>query len=407
MSRALICFVVLVKLSCAQQSDVSTLRNDSHLSMNPTPSISQVNKAISLAAGYLENACGPEGKFKYAVSTRTRQESESYNIVRHAGAIYALAMYNRSKPDRKAVEAMVRAARFMQKNYVRPGERYGQLAVRSESIGPRSDGELGPSALGLVALAEVRKVAPRVVSLNELQGLGLFLLSLQREDGSFVEKYNGELGPQQLDNLYYPGEAALGLVELYEADHAHQWADAALRALSSLAKDRGSLFITPPDHWFLIAAAELFSACKNHCPAWSENLPQYASKICDAIVREQLHNPSSFLDGAFDQKGQTGPVAARMEGLLAVMRTVSDNALCSKMNATVKLGVAFLLRAQIKAGPFAGGLPTAVLAGTPESSEIRIDNVQHALTSWLVYEHLAIRGAKPAPNDCSQQIAWR
>jgi hypothetical protein len=51
-------------------------------------------------------------------------------------------------------------------------------------------------------------------------------------------------------------------------------------------------------------------------------------------------------------------------------------------------GIAFLLRAQIVSGPEAGGMPGAIIISARDSSQIRIDYVQHALCAWLRYGQL-------------------
>jgi hypothetical protein len=116
------------------------------------PTRAQISQAIALSAGYMERACGPDGKFIYAIETHTGERASSYNIVRHAGAMYALAMLNRATPDQKAVDTMVRAASFMRQNYIWPGPHPGQMVVWSEPNGPHSEAELGATGLGLVAL---------------------------------------------------------------------------------------------------------------------------------------------------------------------------------------------------------------------------------------------------------------
>ena len=191
------------------------------------PSPVEIERAIELATGYLERACGPDGKFAYKVEIGSGRESSSYDIIRHAGAIYALAMANRHHPDPKAVDAMVRAAGFLRQNYLGTGVRPDQFVVWSKPLGEapeRQYAELGGAGLGLVALAAVREVDPKSVPLNDLQHLGRFVLFLQKEDGSFVSKYSREGGPVlHWESLYYPGEAALGLIALYEADHSAEW----------------------------------------------------------------------------------------------------------------------------------------------------------------------------------------
>ena len=78
---------------------------------------------------------------------------------------------------------------------------------------------------------------PNAAPLAQLQSLGRFILFLQNADGSFVSKYNPDTGPVgDWQSLYYPGEAALGLIALYELHHSCEWLIAAGKALAYLAK---------------------------------------------------------------------------------------------------------------------------------------------------------------------------
>ncbi len=370
----------------------------------PLPTRDQISHAIALSAGYLERSCGPDGKFVYEVDINSDRQASSYNIVRHAGAIYALAMLNHAQPDPRAVDTMLRAAAFMRQNYIGPNVRPGQLVVWSEPLARQSrsrrhDADLGATGLGLVALSEVRRAEPKVVPLEELQSLGRFQLFLQREDGSFVNKYRAESGPvQDWKVLYYPGEAALGFVSLYEADHSREWLVAAGKALSFLAKSRVGRSTVPADHWALIATAKLLPYCdQSSCPGASrEELMQHAIQICNSILREQFRGSAAIgLDGAFDPAGGTAPAATHLEGLLAALEFLPKGELRTKIEAVAVRGIAFLLRMQIGSGPYSGGMPGAFATRVLGSSEVRIDYVQHALCAWLRYQKVFQRGVQP------------
>ncbi|MGB2602608.1 MAG: hypothetical protein WBC78_03375 [Candidatus Sulfotelmatobacter sp.] len=386
--------------------------SDSKVLNAPVPPPAEVTRAIGLAADYLENACGPDGKFAYKVEIGSGRESSSYDIIRHAGAMYALAMVNRSHPDPQTVAALTRAAKFLRENYIGPGIRPGQLVVWSQPLpeileGRRSKSreryaELGGTGLGLVALAAVRELHPKSVPLEQLQALGRFALFLQRDDGSFVHKYRAEGGPvPNWASLYYPGEAALGFIALYEADHSHEWLVAAGKALSYLAKSRAGLSIVPADHWALIATAKLLPYCEEGgCLVSREDLVRHAVQVCESILRDQFKGSAAVgLDGAFDPNGRTAPAATRLEGLLAALEFLPKDALRDKINAAAGRGIAFLLRAQIASGPQAGGMPGAVVARARDSSEIRIDYVQHALCAWLRYQRSLRNEADPHGGD--------
>ena len=312
--------------------------------------------------------------------------------------MYALAMLNRVHPDRNAVDAMVRAANFMRADYLALDARSNALAVWSRPPPASRKAELGAAGLGLVALSGVEQAQPSAIPLAELQAMGKFVLFLQKTDGSFYSRYFANRGlDRDWQSLYYPGEAVLGLVSLYELDHSRKWLLAAGKGLAYLAESRVGSQEVPPDHWALIATAEFLPYYdQSGCPVSRAELVQHAARLCHRLLHEQITNaPDARVDGAFDPAGRTTPTAIRMEGLLAALGFLpkSEADLRTRINVAVERGTQFLLNAQITSGPYAGGMPGAVLAdGAPSKaqsvSEVRIDYVQHALSAWLQYENL-------------------
>jgi hypothetical protein len=372
---------------------------------NTTPSPRDVDQAIGLAAGYLERVCHPDGRFSYLLDISSGQETSSYNIIRHAGAIYALGMLNHSHPDPQVTLAMVRAAEFMRKNYVEVGPHPDQLVVWERPLSRVTDSqhpiaELGATSLGIVALAAVREVSPKSVTLTDLQAFGHFVLFLQRSNGSFVSKYRKGSGPiSNFESLYYPGEAALAFVTLYEADHSTRWLSAACRALSYLAKSRSNLSTVPADHWSLIATAKLLPYCEQGpCTASRAELVRHAIQICDSMLRDEVKKPSiPGLVGAFEAGGRTTPTATRLEGLLASLEFLPKGELRTAIEAATTRGIAFLLRAQIKTGANQGGMPGVFLTGANGATAIRIDYVQHAMSAWIRYQNLFLKENSGTP----------
>jgi hypothetical protein len=354
------------------------------------PSLStKVDKAIALAGGYLERACTPNGRFIYKVDTRTGREATSYNVVRHAGAIYAMAMLYHSRPDPQLRGALIRAATFLLHNYVRPIGKLDMLAVWPTEAPEDTILDLGATGLGLVALASVRQIDPQSVELEQLRSLGRFALFLQREDGSFISQYQAGTGSATgWDSFYYPGETALGLVALYDVDHQSEWLNAATKALSYLARNPTSLSAGPSDHWTLIATAAVLGRCNlNECQHSRQLLLQHAVRICTAIFTEGLIDWSG--PRFIGQKSRTTAVATRMEGLLSALEFIpqTEVALRKQIRENIELGLRLLLRSQIAVGPYAGGIPRS-FPGPPDESAVRIDYVQHALCVWIQYRKL-------------------
>ena len=361
-------------------------------------SSTDVSPAVVTAGAYLQQNCDVHGRFAYLVDTESGERSPSYKVVRHAGAIYALTMLNRVHPDSNAVSTMVRAADFLRANYLAPDPRSSAFAVLSRPPPANRKAELGAAGLGLVALSGVEQVRPDTVPLTELEAMAKFVLFLQRQDGSFYSRYFADKGlDRNWQSLYYPGEAVLRLVSLYEINHSKKWLVAAGKRLAYLAQSREGTQEVPPDHWALIATAKFLPHYEQSaCPVSRVELVQHAQRICERFLREQVTDASDArLDGGFDPGGRTTPSAIRLEGLLAALEFLprSDAELRARIETAVQRGIVFLLNAQIISGPYAGGMPGAVVAtGSPRNirsaSEIRIDYVQHAMSAWLRYEEL-------------------
>lgn len=263
--------------------------------------------------------------------------------------------------------------------------------------------KLGGSGLGLVALLSIEEIEPGFTPLSTLQGLGRFIVFMQKKDGSFYSKYLPTEGGRNDDwvSLFYPGEAALGLFMLHEKDPKGKWAVPATRALEFLAESRVGQQNIPSDHWALLATAKLFELEKVQLtPELKQLLVDHSVQICEAILAAQVDGVDNpLLDGAFDKQGQTSPAATRLEGLIAAKKILpADHPLQRRMDACLERGIRFLLRSQIKSGAFYGAIPLSVDL-VPEgqakpagynrrSTEVRIDYVQHALSAFLGWERM-------------------
>jgi len=358
-----------------------------------SPTRTDLDNAISLAAKYLERMCSPEGKFVYRIDAVSGKDRPSYNIVRHAGAMYALGMLNDWRVDPLASRTLSQAAQFLQNLYIGAGPRSGQLAVWNRPLPNATKADLGATALGIVGLVEASHAHPGSVPRGELEQLGVFLLFLEKDDGSFINRYDRDTGPDaHWQSLYYPGEAALAFISLYEFDHSRKWLIAADKALSYLARSLSESINVPPDHWALIATAKLLPYCaKDVCSASRDLLIRHAVQVSKELLSEQEIDPDDpEIDGAFDEDGGTAPTATCIEGLLAALEFLPSDygELRNQIRAATGRGIAFLLRAQIKSGAYAGGLPREHASGTPEAIPIRIDYVQHALCAWIRYRKM-------------------
>jgi hypothetical protein len=348
---------------------------------------------VHRAADYLARACREDGRFVYRVDLRDGRELGGYNMLRHAGAMYALANYQERWPEPTVEAALARAADYLKREHVRAVPGNDWLAVWSEprDTAPR-EAKLGGAGLALTALGELEQVAPGSTPKVELRRLADFIVFMQKPDGTFHSKFLVDRGrDDSWVSLYYPGEAALGLLVLDELEgQTGGFRPVVVKALMALAAERRGQTGVPPDHWALLATARLPLAKLDR--ETQRALLDHGIQIAESMLSDRApHAASSPLRGCFGDDGRTTPTATRLEGLLALesalsksrARSAQEDALRARIRRVADEGVAFLLRAQVRSGRYRGALPRAF-----GRHEARIDYTQHALSAFMQYAAL-------------------
>ncbi len=372
---------------------------------NPSQ-VDTIQNAIDLSASYLVSSTKEDGMFEYRVNMDpTITVSPRYNILRHGGTIYAMSMYYQLEPDDEIRSAIERAGRYLRDESIYPvAGQNNMLAVWSDpevnGTGNPLEAKLGGTGLGLVALLSIEEFHPGFTPLADLQALGRFIIYMQKDDGSFYSKYIPSEGGRndEWQSLYYPGEAALGLLMLYEKDPSILWLESAYKALEYLALSRENSTDIPSDHWALLATEKILSL-ENSSELYvsRELLISHAIQICESILEDQIDDPQQpIIDGGFSIDGRTTPTATRLEGLQAALSFLPTNhEMRQRINRAVQRGITFLLQSQVRKGEYAGAFPRAVVwleGNTQEvedfnnrATEVRIDYVQHAMSAMIQY----------------------
>ncbi len=370
----------------------------------------EIERAIQLSAGYLRRHNSPSGRFVYRRHTDSRADydEKTYNLLRHAGTIYALATdYDRSRNE-ETRGTLRRAAGYL-RTFVAPVPNTTNVpAVWSdpERLGENEPdrpacAKLGGTGLGLVALVSAERICPGTVPLAEARALGRFLLFMQTPDGRFFSKYGRDSGiDREWHSLYYPGEAVLGLLMLHDLDPDPEWLDAAIRGMAWLERERRHARNVPADHWALIATAGLIRKYDQVVspPCTRDLLIRHAEQIVKTILSEQKTDTAdAAVRGSFLHDARTTPTSIRLEGLLSALNYLPAEmkGLHARVENACHMGMRFLLLAQIGEGELRGGFPRAVrpVAGDTGAAaafnrrvgEVRIDYVQHALSAMILY----------------------
>lgn len=342
----------------------------------------QLLKASRAGGDYLIRAQNRDGSFHYSYNPLEDRASErAYNILRHAGTAISLFDLYAATGDSRYVNSARRALGYLKTRY-RPARETGGVYV----IDNDGKAKLGANGLALVALTKQMEFDPKSSDRESAAQLAALILAMQRKDGSF-ESYYQVQGDEPRENvsLYYPGEAILGLAQLYKHNGDKRLLDAARRGAIYLIESQSRLRELPPDAWLIQALEALHSI---------EREPRYlihAMALSEAMIDEQYtETDREGFSGAF-RPGlpRATPAASRAEGMLAAYRIarLTNDAHLSRIASALKLSAKFQLSQQFDrdnsfflpdaeraAGGFREGLA---------SMRVRIDFVQHNISSLL------------------------
>lgn len=376
----------------------------------PVPT-DEVRAAIVSGLGYVKSHTLPTGQFVYAVNLNPDVKVEpGYNMLRHAGAIYAIKLANAVVPDPAAVEAMQRATKFMRDCCFAEvdgrGKGMWEPQALTHSQAPQTF-KLGGVGLAIVALASTESLVPGTSTAEEMQGFAKFGRDFMNWHGEFGPRWIPSKGGLQTsgDVLYYPGEMVLGWMALYDLHPSPEWMDLSVKALTELARERASEGEAPADHWSLLATADLLRlAERDEVAVPRQLLIDHAVLICHAML-EDAYAPAEMpvMEGALVRRGDAVTTSARLEGLLAALTFLpADHPIVPHVKAAAHRAVAFLMRAQVKEGPHSGGMPLAITTlpanrfgdvakFNQDATRIQIDHFQHSVSAMSRY--LALRNA--------------
>ncbi|NQT51973.1 hypothetical protein HQ576_07980 [bacterium] len=374
--------------------------------MPPAPAITRQRllAAVEAAGDYLLRMQRRDGSFHYVYRAATDTFGQGYNIVRHAGTLWAMAEVYRATRHKRFLDGARLALGWLLTHVKNRGD-----AAWIEHDGSRP---LGAVALAVVALTELRhatgaKAHDPIRGTILLRSLGRHLVAMQQPDGSFASHYDPETRrgfvPKGYLPLYVPGQACLALARLCaprrgEALPDDAWKNAALKAADYLATKRDDsnaargLEYVHPDAWTIMAVDVLHAlGIARHLSPRRGHI-DYAFFLATRILAEQ-ETPATarwpdHVGAPRDTPPRSTPTASRCEGLVAAWR------LARRMGAGVEpyrraalLSAGFQLAHQYDAvNSYLLPAPDRARGGFYSSyadHSIRIDTVQHNLSSLL------------------------
>ncbi|HEU4388940.1 MAG TPA: hypothetical protein VFV34_14160, partial [Blastocatellia bacterium] len=253
--------------------------------------------------------------------------------------------------------------------------------------------KLGANGLALLVLVRQFYSDSDIVDLEAAAGLAEMILKLQRPDGGFESYYSLRGHEPSGDlSLYYPGEAILGLLNLYNVTGEKRLLDAARRGADYLIYSQRRMKHLPPDAWLMQALEMLHNYDIDS--AASERPRRCAAHLlalAEAMIRDQYDDnaPAGYAGGFAPGVPRSTPAASRAEGLVAAYRVAiaSGDLRSAAIADALRSSARFQLSQQL-------GEKRAARISNPErarggfresltSQRVRIDFVQHNVCSLL------------------------
>lgn len=313
----------------------------------------------------------PSGKFlyRYDPAQPGKAEESKYNVLRHAGCIWAL---NQAASALAAGElfpdARKRALSWLFRTHLCISPQAGLCIAESGKA------KLGGNALAVLALLSFPEEVsipgqPHFTGSAELiEKLCDHMLSQITPDGDFVHERDMRTGAiEDFRSEYYTGEALFALLTALNGCPD----PAKLRTTEELFHNLASreYGIAQQSHWMMYATEIAYAIAP--APATLA----YADKLADNIMTYSRYR----------QSGRCTPIACRTEALLSYLRILrcagrADLVSFSRAEDTIRTNLLLQLRDRLPDGAFRRG---------GGNSTVRIDYLQHNLATYLGYVEFA------------------
>lgn len=353
-----------------------------HVMAQPERTPDQMLSAAVVAGDYLLRCLQPDGRFQYSYHPIRGKFSTEYNMLRHAGAVYALLELYQESAEPRFLEGAKKALEFMTFSLSDSNRLPGTKVFRDgDSV------KLGGNALALLAFSKYSQISGDRQYLPDMVDLAAWMVKNQDPSGRF--RVHKESFPEAEDSGfvsgYYSGEALLSLVRLYQLDADERWLLSARRAARYLIDKARKTPEPAHDHWLMIGLQALFEVDPN------PDYQNYSWELAETILATQ-HKKDARPDweGGFYSPPRSTPTDIRAEGLNAAWAMARESGrtdLDLRLGSGVRKALQFSRLCEVEP-PVAilmkepGYCRGAVMRGLCDP-EIRIDYVQHHISALL------------------------
>ncbi|MBI2667753.1 terpene cyclase/mutase family protein [Candidatus Woesearchaeota archaeon] len=335
----------------------------------------ELENRLNLAGEWLLRMQMSNGNMEYEYFPLTDEYSKERNMIRHTASLWGFGLLYQNTKDQKYSNALEKGINLVLNEYYTEEDDFAYIKFNNEV-------NIGTS--GFIILAMLSSENPNKYK-NEIEKLKNFIIRQQREDGSFKTYYLEE----KEDSEYYPGEALLALINLYEYDKNEEYLDVLNKALpyymNYFDENPNVAMVT----WHSQAYSKAFLITKN---------PEYAKYVFilnDWVTKRQNFGGDKLILGGYGSNPgiSTSVYNEGVNDAFLVAKELNNEDKIKRYKLSIKLANQFLLKLQSmdknNKNSF-GGFGTNL-----NNPNQRIDHTQHSINSLrktienyeLIYEN--------------------
>lgn len=350
----------------------------------------QAMEAANIAGNYMAHAIYPDGRFIYLYHAHKNQILNSYSLSRHASSLSRMMELHSVAPKKQLLDSSKLAISYLLQQL----RQMNTKTLRGFCVVDENHAQLGPTSQALLAIAQYTKTTGDKRYLGTAKQIGRWILGLQQPNGRFIHKVTFPDGfDTKRESWFYPGEALLALLRLYEVDPDQRWLDAVVRnvkyRMSVLHKDANDEQLSH-QFYFVVALNELYRHRRER------PYIDHAIELATIMMKSQ-NDRSKRIDweGGFHVPPHINITATRCEAFriaAAMAESIGDHKRATEFVNAMDQGIRFIMRCQI-APEQAMYLryPTRVLGAFRSDLDhyhIRIDYAQHCIGSLLSWRKM-------------------
>lgn len=216
----------------------------------------EYNKMIKSATEYLLNQVKETGRYEYGRFPHFDKNIAFYNVLRHASSTYSLLEGLEYLKNESGIAKAKETLDYMLENYlyIDPAEK--DAAYIFDDTNKINEIKLGQNGVALVALTKYMSMTNSDEYIDVARKLAKGTIRMIGEEGETVHVLNyPELTVKEEKRvIYYDGEAAFGLMRLYQMDENPEWLEYVEILFDHFIKND---YWKYSDHWLSYCTYEL------------------------------------------------------------------------------------------------------------------------------------------------------